>query len=107
MQVLIGSIIYDVLYLPDLYGSEGPLCGDINTSRARIRINADDDSQVQVVTLWHEVIHGMLYTAGIREHDEVLVDALAHGLVQVMRDNPEIIPTLDAETRTEGNRTED
>lgn len=92
MQVQIGPIVYEVLHLPDLCGPSGALMGDFNASRARIRINADDDPQVQIVTLWHELIHALLYTAGYRDHDEQQIDALAHGLVQVLRDNPEIIP---------------
>ena len=101
MQIKIGPILYDVLEVHELCGEAGSLCGDLNTSRTRIRINADDDSQVQVVTLWHEILHGILYTAGIRDHDERLIDALAHGLVQVISDNPEIIPTFDARVETE------
>ena len=97
MQVQIGPIVYDVVYVEELAGaSSGSLCGDIAPHKARIRINADDDSQAQIVTLWHEVVHGILFGAGMRDHDEQIVDALAHGLVQVLRDNPEIIPTLPA-----------
>jgi hypothetical protein len=96
MQIQIGPVLYEVLFLHELCNEGGALMGDFNSNKARIRVNADDDEQVQVVTLWHEIVHGILYTAGIRDHDETLIDALAFGLVQVMRDNPEIIPRYDA-----------
>jgi hypothetical protein len=106
MEIQIGPIVYEVLYIPELCGPNGSLCGDISSSKARIRINADDDPQVQVVTLWHEVIHGILFSAGITEHDEVHVDAMAYGLVQVLRDNPEIIPSITAAVAQEEEHQE-
>jgi len=45
---------------------------------------------IRRVTLWHEIVHGILYAAGQTDHDEVLTDAIAHGIVQVLRDNPEL-----------------
>lgn len=97
MEIKIGPVLYQVLYVPELASAEhGALCGDFNAAKARIRINADDDPQVQIVTLWHELLHGLLYTAGIREHDEQVIDALAHGLIQLLTENPEIIPIADA-----------
>ncbi len=104
MQVQIGPILYDVLRIPELASDAGSLCGDFSFSRARIRINADDDPQCQVVTLWHEVIHGILYTAGLRDHDEQIIDALAHGLVQVLSDNPEIVPFRPVAPRKQSKR---
>lgn len=40
------------------------------------------------VALWHEVFHAILLQGGFREHDERLLDVLAHGTVDVLRDNP-------------------
>jgi hypothetical protein len=37
------------------------------------------------LTLRHEILHAMLYSLGIREHDEVLVDGLAHAWLQYDR----------------------
>jgi hypothetical protein len=65
-------------------------CGDTDTMKCRIRVNSTMHPDVQRVTLWHEVIHGILFAAGMSDHDEQVVDALAHGLVQVLRDNPKL-----------------
>lgn len=86
MHIQIGAIAYELVETP-----LDNLHGDISTIRCRIRIDADQDSQAKRVTLWHEIIHGILYGAGLREHDEQVVDALAHGIVQVLRDNPQLV----------------
>ena len=91
VQIQIGPIAYEVVEVAELAGA-GPssLCGDIDTMRCHIRINADMAAPTKRVTLWHEVLHGILFAAGLSDHDEQLVDALAHGIVQVLRDNPEL-----------------
>jgi hypothetical protein len=91
MQIQIGPITYSVVEVPELAGA-GPssLCGDIDTQKCRIRINADMADAIKRVTLWHEIVHGILFAAGIMEHDEQVIDAIGHGLVQVLRDNPQL-----------------
>lgn len=89
-QVQIGAIAYDVVAVDDLHGASGKICGDIDAQRCRIRVDAGLHPQIQRVTLWHEVLHGILYAAGIAEHDEQQIDALAHGLVLLLRDNPRL-----------------
>jgi hypothetical protein len=84
--VQIGPIRYQVALVDELAGPTGNLYGDISYPRCRIRIDATDDAQVQAVTLWHEVLHG----AGVEEHDELTIRILSHGIVQVLRDNPEL-----------------
>ena len=42
----------------------------------------------QEITLFHEILHGMLLQGGIRDHDERVLDVLAHGFVMLLRDNP-------------------
>lgn len=85
MRIQIGPISYKVVEtdIPSI-------CGDINTVKCCIRLNKAMKPDIRKVTLWHEVIHGILYAAGQTDHDEVLTDAIAHGIVQVLRDNPEL-----------------
>ena len=98
MHVQIGPIVYRVAKVKELADVPGPLHGDINHGRCRIRISAEDDAQRQHQTLWHEVIHGILHGAGIRDdHDEQQIEALSHGIVQVLRDNPHLIPAAVAQ----------
>ncbi len=43
------------------------------------------------MTLWHEILHGILNGAAqTEEHNEAHIDALAHGIIQVLRDNPQL-----------------
>ena len=91
MQVQIGPINYAVVMVDELAGDTGPLHGDFDPSKCRIRLDAGDNPQRQHQTLWHEVLHAILHSAGIREgHDEQQIEALSHGIVQVLRDNPEL-----------------
>lgn len=73
---------------PDSYG-------ECDYSAMTIRIQDGLEAQVRSVTLWHERLHAMLYSAGIRKHDERLVDALAHAIVAFLRDEGR--GTTDAE----------
>lgn len=95
MQIQIGPIHYDVVLVPELANGEATLHGDINHARCRIRICADDSPQLQHVTLWHEVLHGILHLAALDDHSEQLIIALAYGIVQALRDNPVLHGGLD------------
>jgi hypothetical protein len=85
MKIQIGPIAYKVVEtdIPSI-------CGDINTVECQIRLNKAMKPDIRQVTLWHEVVHGILFAAGQTDHDEVLTDAIAHGIVQVLRDNPQL-----------------
>lgn len=88
MQIKIGPIHYDVVE----YAFDGETrCGDIDSLKCRIRINESMPPCNKRVTLWHEIVHGILYAAGqTKDHDEIVIDAIAHGLTQVLTDNPEL-----------------
>jgi len=71
MHIQVGPISYKVVKVKELASEHGLLHGDINFNRCRIRLDADDHAQRQHQTLWHEVLHGILHQAGIRDdHDE-------------------------------------
>lgn len=90
-QVIIGPLIYAVVEVEELASAHGLLYGDIDYGRCRIRVAAESDPQIKRVTLWHEILHGILNGAAITaDHNEQHIDALAHGIVQVLRDNPDL-----------------
>jgi hypothetical protein len=98
MHIQIGPIVYTVVEVEELASEHGLLHGDINHGKCRIRLSADDDRQRQHQTLWHEILHGILHGAGIRDdHDEQQIEALAHGIIQVLRDNPSLTPQKGAQ----------
>lgn len=84
-HVQIGPMRYSIIE-QELDGA----CGDMLYIKSRIRIHNEMSHDVRAVTLWHEIVHGILFGAGITasEHDEQHVDAVAHGIVAVLRDNP-------------------
>jgi hypothetical protein len=91
MQIVIGPISYRVVHIEELASDTGRLHGDIDFSKCRIRLDAGDDPQRQHQTLWHEALHGILWGAGHRDdHNEAQIEALAHGIIQVLRDNPQL-----------------
>lgn len=91
MQIKIGPLCYEVVEVAELASAGGELHGDINYRKCRIRIDADDAPQIKRVTLWHEILHGILTGAAQSEdHNEAHIDALAHGIIQVLRDNPQL-----------------
>ena len=43
----------------------------------------------------HEIMHCILYSSGIREHDEVLIENLAVGFLNIIRGNKDLIRWLE------------
>ena len=89
--VKIGGIVYDVLRVSQTR-LELQAEGNINFREQRITI-CDTGKEYAKITFLHECVHGMLealgHTAG--DHDEVLVDGLAHQLYQLLEDNPQLL----------------
>ena len=85
-KIKVGAIEYTLVEIPQL-----PDLGIIDLAQQTIGVRAGIPKDLKAWTIWHEIIHAILYSNGhISGHDEVLVDALAHGLVQVLRENPAI-----------------
>jgi hypothetical protein len=94
MQIKIGGVDYPVSDRDDLHDNHKPLYGWIKFNTMEILINSELGPQARYTVLWHEIVHGILNHAGFDEQDEKLVCALGHGLVQVLRDNPELLKLL-------------
>lgn len=93
MVIRIGGIDYEVEEVPNLCTEDGAkrLNGDIFHDRCQIRVDQNLSPQIKSVTVWHEIIHGILTQAGARKQDETQIEALAYGIVQVLRDNPQLL----------------
>ena len=85
--LLIGSFEYTIEVSDKLSDS-----GVIDNDKVRIFIDAGLDDQVKRQTLWHEILHALMFQYGLAQadHDEKLIDNLAHGICQVLRDNKEL-----------------
>jgi len=84
----IGAIHYTVKYVHDLRRDGQKLDGQIQHSDTKISLDADMNSQATVQVLLHETIHAIFLQIGRQNISEGVVDALAYGVYQVLRDNP-------------------
>jgi hypothetical protein len=84
--VRIGCIEYSINLVaqPELDGE--PKLGTIDYRKLEIEIDEEMHPDVQIVTLWHEILHGIddQHNLGLTDGK---TDALAYGIVQVLRDN--------------------
>ena len=91
--VRIGSCDYSVEYTDENIVVDHKECyADINYDNHAIRINNNiGDIQQKELSFLHEMFHGIVADRAIEvEDEELVVEELAKGLHQVIRDNPEM-----------------
>lgn len=97
-SVKIGAMTYKVELVPDLHIGEGDerkdLHGQIWQDKQQIDVNADQTEVMQAASVLHESMHGILNHAGHEDHSEQMIIALGFGLVDFIRDNPELIDLI-------------
>jgi hypothetical protein len=88
-NIRIGPLDYGVSYLARPI-DEGEICwGYVKHGARAIVVDSELCAQRTLVTLWHETLHALLDQTGlVPQGEEALCNALAHGIVQVLRDNP-------------------
>ena len=67
--------------------------GEIDVNSCEITVK-EGNKQTMIVTLLHEIIHGILYQAGYNSHNENEIDALAYGLYSVLKNNSELVKLI-------------
>lgn len=85
----IGYETYTVIPMASTAEDEGSFSSEANTIKAKVEGRG---SRAIANTLLHEILHGIFYQSGLGEtcqQEEAVVNSLANGLSQVMRDNPE------------------
>ncbi len=95
-KLKIGAVTYKVRELDDLHRVNGEgqkqwLHGHYLTADAELRVANDQAHDVKVVTVWHEALHGILTHAGQSDQPEPLMEALSYGIVELLRNNPQLI----------------
>ena len=70
----------------------GDLYGEINYEGQKIYIYDKLTPDNKVVTLLHEIMHGIFYISGHEKwrKDEGLIDCISENLYQVIKDNPDL-----------------
>ncbi len=87
----IGAIRFKVVYVPDLHAKDEKADGYIQHHNTRISLEASMNHQATTQTLLHEAVHAIAAQIGKQNMNENTVDALAYGVYQLMRDNPELV----------------
>ena len=99
-NVKIGPLVYKVVFDGNLTGEEGPpIFGAIVISKSTIFVEDLADDQWKRITLLHEIIHAMLDQAG-QEQNENVINALAHGVYGLLKDNPDLIEWIGNDDHT-------
>lgn len=99
MNIRIGAADYDVQYTDDAIILNGRECiadVDYNLCKIRLSSNRMGDGR-QAVTLMHEIAHAIMNEQRMDDPivcNEALIDAIAYGMVDFIRDNPEIVDKI-------------
>lgn len=87
MKFRVGSVDYTVKEVDGLHDGGQVLLGWVVYHDNLILLDSSASEIRKQNTLVHELVHAMLYEAGIEDQDEDLVTRLAHVLHGVLRDN--------------------
>ena len=95
-SVMIDAVRYAVEETDEVILVDGRACrGSVDFNQADISLSIEKENMGdgrKPQTLMHEVMHALLYERGRDDwEDEELVDALASGVINLIRQNPELV----------------
>lgn len=101
MKLLIGYATFTVRAMPPGRDGDDEANGMCRPNEAVIEINPNLPPARQAEVFIHEVLHGVWHAMAMAKKldEEAAVTALARGLAQVMRDNPEFAAAISAAHR--------
>lgn len=108
-KVRIGSVDYEIVIEDKTIVLDAVQCkGQIDYDYHKINIDSSiQDKQGQEQTFLHELIHGIVRERSLdleKVDEENIVDGLAVGLHQIIRDNPQIFIKRVIESEEVGKR---
>lgn len=90
-SIRIGGVDYSIQETKALNDGTNMCYGHIDYQKSIIELNPDNqDHQKKCLTLWHEIVHGVVEHANMDVKDsseESIVDTIAKGMYQVLQDN--------------------
>jgi hypothetical protein len=94
--VRVGGLRYRVVVEEEMVSEEGvEILGQHDYGRLQLRLSLAADPEVRPFVLFHEVLHACIAVSGGDSHqEEALVSGLAHVLLQVLRENPDLVRYL-------------
>lgn len=96
-KIKIGGKVYTVEITNKMNLGINNVSAEIVYDDLVIRVSQQNQSKMEADFL-HELVHGILYHLGYRDHDEKNVDELAHCLYMVIQDNPEMFAPAQGAT---------
>lgn len=91
-SVNLGGTHYKIKTIKNL-SKKKRLHGQILYDECVIELNATDNKQLYANTLLHECLHGIFADRDL-EQSEKLVNGLSNGLIQLFRENPELVEMI-------------
>src|SRR5574337_721701 len=91
-SVKVGPLTYQIREVDHI--EDQKYAGMIYYTENLIEINKTTAEQHKPITVIHEIIHAIMHQAGYQEHDESVIEALSYGLLQTLRENPELLKYL-------------
>lgn len=96
-KVRIAGVEYAVCREWKLNDGQHVLAGQIHYDKAKISLSEDLQGDAVLLTLWHEIMHGIVRNAQLDlEDEEAVVEAMARGIFQVLADNEDRLFDLEA-----------
>ena len=87
-KIRIGPLDYKIKTVIGLNENGQKIDGQVHHWKSLIRLEQEMNAQCTRETLWHEVLHAILTQAGYSEQNEAMLEAISHGVMGVLRDNP-------------------
>jgi len=102
--VRVGGVHYRVVVEEEIENEDGvEILGQHDYGRLQLRLSLAADPEVRPFVLFHEVLHACITVCGGDSHrEEALVTGLAHSLLQVLRENPDLVRYLLGSSLTLG-----
>ena len=90
--IKIGPLVYTIKEDYPIFDEKGELLyGKISYEAGEITVSSRASWALKNVILWHEILHGIISQTALEiANEEQVVEALSHGIVQVLQDNEEI-----------------
>lgn len=89
-SVRISGVEYRVSHEPNVNDGERICYGTINYDLTEIDISSTTPMsyEMKCITLWHEILHGIIRAYGVDvQNEETVVEMLSRGIYQVLQDN--------------------
>jgi len=71
------------------------ISGNCTYGQREIAIDPSIHEEEKKGVMMHEIVHSILYQAGILDHNEATLDVLAYGFLSIVRGNKDLIRWLE------------